>query len=77
MLLPLREEPCRLRLSEVTEVTSCSHVHDTENMPLSQTCEDLNVSIDAVFTHFADSDGDAEFTRKQLDVFLDAVEPFR
>ena len=69
--------PCRFRLSEVTEVMIHSHARDAVNRFLSQSCEDLMVPIDAVFTHFADSDGDEEFTRKQLDVFLDAVEPFR
>ncbi|KAI0240012.1 Alanine racemase, partial [Lamellibrachia satsuma] len=42
-----------------------------------QSCEDLDVPIDSMFTHFADSPGDAEFTRQQLDIFQEAVEPFR
>ena len=46
-------------------------------LALLQSCEDLDVPIDSMFTHFADSADDAEFTRQQLDIFQEAVAPFR
>ena len=47
------------------------------NCGLLQRCEDFDVPIDSMFTHFADSSDDAEFTRQQLDIFQEAEEPFR
>ena len=46
-------------------------------LALLQSCEDLDVPIDSMFTHFADSSDDAEFTRQQFDIFQEAVAPFR
>ena len=45
--------------------------------PLIQLCEDLGVPLEGVFTHFADSWDNQEFTRQQLDVFLECIAPYR
>lgn len=42
-----------------------------------QACEELGVPLEGVFTHFADSWDNLEFTRQQLDTFYKCIEPYR
>lgn len=49
-----------------------------QDLPLLiKTCEDLNLPLEGVFTHFADSWVNMEFTRQQLDTFLHCIAPYR
>jgi alanine racemase len=42
-----------------------------------QIAEELGVPVEGVFTHFADSWDNMEFTRQQLDTFYQCIAPYR
>ena len=39
--------------------------------------EDLGLTVEGLYTHFADAWRNDELTKKQLDLFLKTVEPYR
>ncbi len=41
-----------------------------------QLCDDLNVQIEGMYTHFADFEN-KDFTQLQLETFLTAIQPYR
>lgn len=73
-----REDPARGTMHIKVDTGMCRNGCQPADLPtLIDKCQELHLSLEGVFTHFADSWDNLEFTRQQLDTFMECIEPYR